>query len=345
MKEFRGSQKHVLDLLDSADYLASLQPLLAPHGITVSATDARRPIGGAAPQEWELPSFCRTHCSGWIAKAAGHGDVWASMLTTWWLRHNDPQRGKLPTWDLISTCHIKDHKGLLLVEAKAHESELSTSGKASIDSATARSKENHEQITLCIESACKVMRQQVDSRIAISVDRHYQLSNRLAWAWRLAEHGLNVALLYLGFVGDLNIAEDYFRDADHWQRAIGAYMSGVVPVGLPGRFIDLPGGGSLILLVESLPIIAISSPAKPHRPQPRSRAALQPPGQALRRQAELPGDADERHPRGQARARERDRRGAERRRVPHASGRLPAGELLGFGAEPAERCVHPCTSS
>jgi hypothetical protein len=263
MPDFRGSQKHVLDLLDSADYPAPLQPLLAPHGITVSALDAHRPIGGAAPQEWELPRFCRTYCSGWIVEAPGDADVWDSMLTAWWLRHREPRRGKLPTWDLISTCQIKTRKGLPLVEAKAHETELSAKGKTIKASATDRSKDNHEQIALCIKRARKAMRQHVDDRISISVQRHYQLSNRLTWAWRLAEHELHVALLYLGFVGDFNIGTDYFRDADHWQRTMGAYMSSVVPVGLPGRLVEVPGGGSLILLVESLPIIAVSAPAKP----------------------------------------------------------------------------------
>lgn len=265
MPDFRGSQKHILDLLDSVDYPAALQPLLAPHGVAGGALDAHRPIGGASPQEWELPGFCRAHCSGWIAEARRNADVWDSMLTAWWLRHTDDHKGKLPTWDLISTCQIKGGNGLLLVEAKAHESELSTSGKTTSDSATERSKDNHEKIALCIEGACKAMRQHVDDRVSISIEHHYQFSNRLAWAWRLAEHGLHVALLYLGFVGDYKIGTDYFRDADHWQRTTGAYMSGVVPVGLPGRFIDLPGGGSLILLVASLPIIAVSGPAVPRQ--------------------------------------------------------------------------------
>jgi hypothetical protein len=40
-----------------------------------------------------------------------------------------------------------------------------------------------------------------------------------------------------------------------------AHMSDMVPVGLPGRSFKLPGGGSLILLVQALPIIAVSAPA------------------------------------------------------------------------------------
>jgi hypothetical protein len=208
---------------------------------------------------------------GWLGQTSTKADVWELMLTGWWLRHTKPHNGKLPTWDLISTCLINSHNGLLLVEAKAHETELSEDGKATKDSASDRSKENHAQITACIVGACKAMRRHVDDRISISVEHHYQLSNRMAWAWRLAEHGLKVALLYLGFTGDLNIGSDYFRDADHWQRAMGAYMSGVIPVDLPGRSFSVSGGGSFILLAESLPIIAASPSAKPTVPDQISR--------------------------------------------------------------------------
>ena len=35
---------------------------------------------------------------------------------------------------------------------------------------------------------------------ALSSKRHYQLSNRFAWAWKLADLRLPVVLVYLGFL-------------------------------------------------------------------------------------------------------------------------------------------------
>lgn len=66
-----------------------------------------------------------------------------------------------------------------------------------------------------------------------------------------------VALLYLGFTGDSYFA-DAFIDDDHWHRAVGAYMDGLLPLSLPNRRIALPGGGAFVLLVKSLPVCQAS---------------------------------------------------------------------------------------
>src|SRR5262245_27864402 len=141
-KIFRGSRKHLLNLLDAPDYPSRLQRLLEAAGIALTAKDARQPIGGRDSAEWELPGFCQTHCASWF-------DVDAAF-TGWWVYHD----GTLPTWDLISTCRIEGRAGLLLVEAKAHESELDRRGKALGDAASRESKENHSAITQCIDQVC-----------------------------------------------------------------------------------------------------------------------------------------------------------------------------------------------
>jgi hypothetical protein len=120
MPDSRGSQRHILDLLDCRNYTTRLQSVVVPHGVVISAADAHRPLGRSAPQEWELPGFCREHCSGWVKSASVDADIWDSMLTGWWLRHSSSPRGKLPTWDLISTCRINDNKGLLLAGKRHH---------------------------------------------------------------------------------------------------------------------------------------------------------------------------------------------------------------------------------
>ena len=44
-------------------------------------------------------------------------------LGDWWLAVQSDD-SKTPTWDIASTCTVDGHKGLLLVEAKAHTKEL-----------------------------------------------------------------------------------------------------------------------------------------------------------------------------------------------------------------------------
>lgn len=244
-KTFRGSRKHLLNLLDAPDYPSTLQGILTAAGVALTAQDARQPVGRADSAEWELPRFCLTHCPSWFNADA--------VFAGWWVHHN----GTLPTWDLISTCRIEGRPGLLLVEAKAHESELDRRGKALGDAASSASKENHSAITQCIDQVCTSMRAAVDSRIAVAASSHYQLANRIAWAWRVAERGVPVVLLYLGFLGDTYFA-DSFVDDGHWQRTLGAYTDGVVPAGLPGRTVKLPGGGCFLMLAKSLPVSEVS---------------------------------------------------------------------------------------
>jgi hypothetical protein len=48
-------------------------------------------------------------------------------VTDWWLAVRE--RANTPNWDIASTADIDDSEGLLLVEAKAHGSELKNDGK------------------------------------------------------------------------------------------------------------------------------------------------------------------------------------------------------------------------
>lgn len=93
----------------------------------------------------------------------------------------------------------------------------------------------------------------------LDVSRHYQLANRVAYAWKLADLGLPVVLLYLGFTGDTYFDADYIRDDAHWQRVIGGYMQGVVSQQFPERVHTLASGGSVQMLVRSLPVAEVST--------------------------------------------------------------------------------------
>ena len=163
-------------------------------------------------------------------------------LEGWWLPTERTDKG--PTWDLLSTCMIGGRNGLLLVEAKAHEEELDYAGKQLKRTASVQSKANHAHIQHTLATVSGNLDHRLDGNVNISIDTHYQLANRIAWAWKLAESGLPVMLLYLGFLGDTYFA-DCFRDHDHWQRAMGAYMRGVLPLDLPGKVVRSDEGGNV----------------------------------------------------------------------------------------------------
>jgi hypothetical protein len=244
---FRGSRKHLLDLLGSPHYIQILNDLL--HGrVVITGQDDRRPQDKSSPGEWELPKYCEVHFSDCHRK---------HNLADWWLPlqlNNLSAKGV--TWDLISTCLIGGKKGLLLVEAKAHEKELDYGGKLLKSNASLQSQVNHKHITERLKEASDGLKRK-KSDVNIGIKTHYQLSNRVAWGWKLAECGLPVALLYLGFHGDTYF-NDYFRDSDHWQRSMGAYMSGILPLSLPGFTIMSDNGGEFMMFVESLPVIEVS---------------------------------------------------------------------------------------
>jgi hypothetical protein len=149
--------------------------------------------------------------------------------------------------------------GLILVEAKANVPELSLAGKPFDAAASAASAENHQQIGRAINEACAALKR-ISTATSISRDSHYQLSNRVAFAWKLASLGVPTVLVYLGFSGDSGIADagTPFTDSVHWHAAFGAYAHSVVPRDLVERKIEC-GAASTWLLVRSRPVLEASS--------------------------------------------------------------------------------------
>jgi hypothetical protein len=249
----RGSAKHLLDLLGSDQFRSVLNELITDGAASIHTNDNWQPFGKANKdelRELEIPPFCDKHF-GELAKPCG--------LNHWWLpQQADGRTRKGATWDLLSTCTIQGKKGLLLVEAKAHKNELSSSGKRLRAKASDQSKLNHEHIRTNLREVSDSLNEFAEGVFDLSIDSHYQFANRIAWAWKLAACGVPVVLLYLGFIGDTYFRSDYLKDADHWQRAMGTYMHGVVPKDLPGRTISGQVGGSFTFLVKSLPIIDAS---------------------------------------------------------------------------------------
>jgi hypothetical protein len=116
-------------------------------------------------------------------------------LTSWWLK---VRRGaNTPNWDIVSTCTVDRREGLILVEAKAHDTESKLEGKKR--ASTPNGEKNHEQIGAAIREA-DIELNSICPGWAITRDSHYQLCNRFAWAWKIASLGVPVILIYLGFL-------------------------------------------------------------------------------------------------------------------------------------------------
>lgn len=144
-------------------------------------------------------------------------------VTAWWLVNR--RRANTPNWDLVSTATIEDRPGLILVEAKAHLSELKLD-----DQSGSSDPENRERIEEAIREANAGLNTILPSW-SLSRDSHYQLSNRFAWGREVAELGMPAILVYLGFLNADEMADQGqpFHSARGWADAVRTYASGIVP--------------------------------------------------------------------------------------------------------------------
>ena len=265
----RGSRKHILDVLSQPNHADIFTDLLqngpdpqgrelhVSNGIKVTLEDPHQPKGWPEnahklnkkdiekhpdSREMQLREFLPKHFGDWGTKAADELDEWCLAVKPPF---------NTPVWDLLWECQIDEHDGIILVEAKAHENELKRDGK--VFNATTNIK-NHLHIGMAIHEARLALDAKVPG-VNICRDSHYQLANRVAWSWKLAEMGLHVILVYLGFLGDEGIADvgQPFRDGEHWQRVMGGYMHGVLPQSFPEQRLKF-GSGSMIMMIRSLPI-------------------------------------------------------------------------------------------
>ncbi len=159
-------------------------------------------------------------------------------LMKWWL--DKPRGANLPNWDIASTCTIEGKKGLLLVEAKAHDMELSEVGKSR--PTTINSQMNHNRIALAIEQANSGLNE-VLKGWALSRDSHYQLSNRFAWTWKLASLGVPVILIYLGFLNAMEMSDQGqpLDSSNAWEISIRNHAKDFVPDDAWGERLEING--------------------------------------------------------------------------------------------------------
>lgn len=254
---YRGSRKHILEWVKEPQFREELIKLRSPAPVRLTEPSYWAPREGA-PEEAELDTFGPAHLP--------HCGIDWQELRRWWLAHD----GKNPTWDLMVACTIEDRPGLLLVEAKANVPELNPAGKALAAGASLKQRKNHERIGSAIEEARRGLAgQRQGAQVNISRDGHYQLSNRLAFTWKLATLGLPTVLVYLRFLGDDGIRDvgEPFADKAAWIHAFHDYIRGIFPSDPLARPLAT-GGAPCWVLARSQPIREV-----PRRDPPGDREA------------------------------------------------------------------------
>jgi hypothetical protein len=153
-------------------------------------------------------------------------------MTRWWLAIHQ-EGARTPNWDIASTCTIDGRRGLLLIEAKAHDAELNTEacGKRLDKHASLGGVRNHDRIETAIAEANDGLARATGLKWGLARDSHYQLSNRFAWAWKAVELGLCVVLVYLGFLNADEMNDRGLGFADHrdWEAAVRSHAASRVP--------------------------------------------------------------------------------------------------------------------
>ena len=150
-------------------------------------------------------------------------------LGDWWLavQSDDSQT---PNWDIASTCTVGGHKGLLLVEAKAHTQELKVKDQGG------GSLHNRARIAECIVEANSGLADWTELDWALSHEHRYQMANRFAWAWKLTQLGYPVILVYLGFLRaeEMRKAREQAPLNSHaeWEDLVKSYSHPLFPAGV-----------------------------------------------------------------------------------------------------------------
>lgn len=224
-RDLKGSRLHCLLLTSRprTEVSAFLNALVAPHAL-ISPEDHWAPNGFIQPEEAKLGQT-----AGFLNLAQ------QETITRWWLAVSG--RANTPNWDLLSNCQIEGKKGLLLIEAKAHEGEFSDEGSG------AKSAVNIGQIESALGQATEAWNA-LHPGFSLSAGNHYQLSNRFAFAWKLADMGIPVVLVYLAFLDADEMANGkrvLFTRHDQWRTCVLARSNGVVPEASWNRTFNVDG--------------------------------------------------------------------------------------------------------
>lgn len=246
-KAQRGSKPrcHLLTHGTRVQVAARLTALMGAWG-SVAPTDSWLPEGFEDHNEAELPLAPEL-----LTPVVRVG------LARWWLP-NDHLADRTPNWDIASSCTIDGRRGLLLVEAKAHENELvNTISGRKLDTRNqgdqATRDASHHQIGVAIEQARAGLQAASSLPWEIRIDSHYQLASRFAWAWKVAQLGVPVVMVYLGFIGadEMKDRGAPLASAAEWDAMVRAHAKGLVPGEVWGSQVDV-GGAPLVPLIVSV---------------------------------------------------------------------------------------------
>ncbi len=228
-KDSRGSRPRCVALVDGErdEVAGRLTALVGLDEVLVTDGDRWMPRGKPqGPLDKETPKEARLGNHNPLLPACAQ-----KHLGAWW-----PAAGQTPNWDIASTCKVDGEAGLLLVEAKAHHEELSDAGKRLAAAASVSSRHNHDRIRRCISESSRGLSGATQMPLALSRDSHYQMSNRLAWAWKLTELGYPVVLVYLGFLDatDMRFNSNgkenrLIANHDEWADLVKTHGARVVP--------------------------------------------------------------------------------------------------------------------
>ena len=220
-RERRGSKPrcHLLTHGSPENVSVGLTRLIEPWG-QVDTADKWMPQGFVNRQEAQL----------------GKADIFLDSATgqsliNWWLAV--PRGARVPNWDIASTCTIEGKPGLLLIEAKAHDEELNyeEAGKKRERNETDGQIRNREQIRNRMLEASAGFASATQLAWALSIEHHYQMSNRFAWAWKLTELGMPVVLVYLGFLNAIEMSDRGFpfRNYALWEQLVFSHSGPLFP--------------------------------------------------------------------------------------------------------------------
>lgn len=249
-KERRGSKPrcHILTHGPTSSVASRLSALTGKFA-KVSESDCWMPLGFVNPEEAQLHKAPRL-----LDLDIGF------QLSKWWLAPAS-KKAMTPNFDIASTCTIEGKAGLLLVEAKAHDEELNkeASGRRLTSDSSDNRKESHETIGAAMASARIGLGKATGLSWRISRDSHYQISNRFAWAWKLADLGIPVVLVYLGFLraDEMDDRGKPFQDHAEWDRLVKSHSESLFPPEVWGQQWMI-NNQPLIPLIRSLNVPLIS---------------------------------------------------------------------------------------
>ena len=222
-KDWKGSRPRCVLFMDGErkDVAKRLTDLVRFPGVRVSADDVWMPCGKPVKKEdgsWDKKPAAEARLNQ--ANCLVH-PRFRNKLRDWWLCHG----GNTPVWDIASTCKVNGKRGLILIEAKAHETELTDPGDCK-----SKNCKNIEQIRQAISEANCNLQLKTKNPWNLSQYGHYQLSNRFAWSWKLASLGVPVVLVYLGFLNAQDMACDspIFKSESDWKRILKEYAKNTI---------------------------------------------------------------------------------------------------------------------